>query len=237
VDALTFSETLMEIDRLAAAGSPVQHCSVNASKIVLLQKDDRLRRIVSSCPLVNADGQSVVWAARLLGLYIPERVTGIDLFISLLGVAEERGYGVYFLGATRDVVETTARRACLDHPGLRVTGWHDGYWDSASEDVAAVVLEARPDILFVGMPSPRKEYWLADNLERMGVPFSMGVGGTFDVYAGKLRRAPRWMQRAGLEWLFRFAQEPRRMWRRYLLGNAALLRLVARELLARKSAG
>lgn len=236
IDALTFTETLNEIDRLVQAGTPVQHCVVNASKIVLMQKDHRLRKIVSACPLVNADGQAVVWAAHALGLALPERVTGVDLFVSLLGLAEERGYGVYFLGAARDVVEATVQQACVKHPGLRVSGWHDGFWDPASEDVTALVREACPDILFVGMPSPGKEYWLADNLERMAVPFSMGVGGSFDIYAGKLRRAPRLMQRSGLEWFYRLAQEPRRMWRRYLVGNAAFLRLVVRELLSRRRA-
>jgi N-acetylglucosaminyldiphosphoundecaprenol N-acetyl-beta-D-mannosaminyltransferase len=109
-----------------------------------------------------------------------------------------------------------------------VSGWRDGYIQHEGPDaVVEQVRDAHPDILFVGMPSPRKEYWLADNLQRLGVPFSMGIGGSFDVYAGRVKRAPAWMQRAGLEWLFRFGQEPRRMWRRYLLGNVAFVWLVA----------
>ena len=233
IDALSFAATLRAIDLLVQARQPVQHCVVNAAKIVLMQKDHRLRKIVSECPLVNADGQSVVWAARILGLALPERVAGIDLFVALLGMAEERGYGVYFLGATHDIVAATVRRARREHPDLRVSGWHDGYLDEGRDDVVTMVREARPDILFVGMPSPRKEYWLAENLERLAVPFSMGVGGSFDVYAGRLRRAPLWMQRVGLEWLYRLAQEPSRMWRRYLFGNAAFARLILEELLSR----
>lgn len=238
IDALSFPETLEEIERLVRAGKPVQHCVVNASKIVLMHEDQRLREIINGCPLVNADGQSVVWAARALGSALPQRVTGIDLFVALLGMAEKSRYGVYFVGATKGVVAKTVERARAEHPGLRICGWHDGYLNAASDDVVAIVREARPDILFVGMPSPLKEYWLAENLESLGVPFSMGVGGSFDVYAGRVRRAPRWMQRAGLEWLYRFAQEPGRMWKRYLVGNATFLHLVGRELLSRRrSAG
>lgn len=232
IDALSFPETLDEVERLVMARAPVQHCVVNASKIVLMQRDERLRRILATCPLVNADGQSVVWAARLLGMPLPERVTGIDLFTSLLQLAEVRGFGVYFFGASRKVIEETVAKARARHPDLRICGWHDGY--TRLDDVVVSIRESRPDILFVGMPSPAKEYWLADNLERMNVPFSMGVGGSFDVYAGKVTRAPRWMQRMGLEWVYRFAQEPRRLWKRYLIGNAEFLLLVAGEMLSRR---
>ena len=144
----------------------------------------------------------------------------------------ERGYGVYFLGARDEVVRAVVARATKEHPRLRVAGFHHGYFFDGPEQSAAVVdavRAARPDILFVGISSPRKEYWLSDNLAELGVPFSMGVGGSFDVYAGLTRRAPEWMQRVGLEWFYRFAQEPTRMWRRYLLGNAEFLRLVYRE--------
>jgi N-acetylglucosaminyldiphosphoundecaprenol N-acetyl-beta-D-mannosaminyltransferase len=229
IHALSLSETVVEVDRLIRARRPVQHCVINASKAVLLQKDARLRQILSTCALVNADGQSIVWAARLLGKPLPERVAGIDLFISLLTLAEDRGYGVYFLGATDDVVRVVVERARREHPLLCIGGWHHGYLRAAdTEAVIGEMNECKPEILFVGMPSPRKEYWLAENLERLGVPFCMGVGGSFDVYAGSKNRAPLWMQRAGLEWFHRFCSEPRRMWRRYLFGNAAFVNLVYR---------
>ena len=238
IDALTCAETLAEVDRLIQEGRPVQHCVINASKAVLMQTDHRLRDIVNSCELVNADGQSVVWASRLLGRSVPERVAGVDLFVSLMALAERRGYGVYFLGATSEVVDGVVARAQREHPHLRVCGSHDGYLRAG--DTAIVIERVRatqPHILFVGMPSPRKEYWLSENLEALGVPFCMGVGGSFDVYAGKTRRAPLWMQHAGLEWFYRFSREPRRMWRRYLFGNAAFLRLVGDEYRADRTAG
>lgn len=236
VDALTMLQTLSAVEALVDAGRPVQHCVINASKVVLMADDPELARIVGSCALVNADGQAVVWAARLLGRPLPERVAGVDLFLRLLALAEERGYSVYFLGATRDVVEEVTRRVRRRHPRLDIAGAHNGFFDSAGEaTLCAEIAGLRPQLLFVGMPSPRKEYWLAANLERLGVTFAMGVGGSFDVLAGLTRRAPLWMQRAGLEWFYRFAQEPRRMWRRYLVGNARFLAIVAREPFRRRS--
>ena len=229
IDALTFRETLTEVERLIQARRPVQHCVVNAAKAVLMDEDPRLREIVSSCALVNADGQSLVWASRILGRPVPERVAGIDLFEALLGLAADRDHGVYFLGATREVLEETVARVRREHPALRICGWHDGYWDAADNDgLVAHVRASQPDILFVALPSPRKEYWLAEHLEKLDVPFSMGVGGSFDVYAGRMKRAPLWMQHVGLEWSYRFWQEPLRMWKRYLLGNLKFAYMVVK---------
>jgi N-acetylglucosaminyldiphosphoundecaprenol N-acetyl-beta-D-mannosaminyltransferase len=230
VDALTMDETLARIDDLVRLGDPVQHCVINASKVVLMEDDPDLRAIVADCGLVNADGQAIVWASRVLGDPVPERVAGIDLFARLLGLAEKRGYSVFFLGARPEVVAEVARRAVARHPSLKVAGWHDGYFDGPEEQALLERLSRLgPDLLFVGMPSPRKEYWLAENLERSRATFAMGVGGSFDVVAGLTRRAPSWAQRLGLEWAYRFAQEPRRLWRRYLVGNLRFLALVARE--------
>jgi N-acetylglucosaminyldiphosphoundecaprenol N-acetyl-beta-D-mannosaminyltransferase len=233
IDALTLRQTIAEVDRIIAVGRPLQQCSVNASKVVLMHKDPRLLGIIRACGLVNADGQAVVWASRVFGRPLPERVAGVDLFEALLAHAAARGYSVFLLGATRSVVQATAARAGREHPGLRVAGAHDGYWGEDDDEVVREVRASGADILFVAMPSPRKEYWLAERLDDLGVTFAMGVGGSFDVYAGQVDRAPRWMQRLGLEWLFRFAQEPARMWRRYLVGNAEFVLLVARYKLGR----
>lgn len=236
IDALTTSETLAAVEELVDAKAPVQHCAVNAAKVVLVQDDPVLAAIVRDCALVNADGQAVVWAARFLGRPVPERVAGIDLFVQLLGLAERRGFSVYFLGATQDVVDEVVHRARARHPRLVVAGSHHGFFDQASEAaLCAEIAALHPDLLFVAMPSPRQEYWLAVNLEHLGTTFAMGVGGSFDVLAGLTQRAPLWMQRTGLEWFFRFAQEPRRMWRRYLVGNLRFAALVLRERLATKA--
>ncbi|MGH9119353.1 MAG: WecB/TagA/CpsF family glycosyltransferase [Acidimicrobiales bacterium] len=228
VDALTLAETVDRAFELVDAGAITQHVVLNAAKVVQMSKDDRLKEIIDSCGLVNADGQSVVWASRILGRPLPERVAGIDLFNAIVERAANTGHSLFFLGATDDVLNEMVRRLRARHPGLVVAGHRNGYW-SDDDEVVAAVRAASPDFLFLAIPSPRKEFWLSEHLRPLGVPFVMGVGGTFDVVAGKVRRAPTWVQRLGCEWIYRLAQEPRRMWKRYLKGNSAFMMLTARE--------
>jgi N-acetylglucosaminyldiphosphoundecaprenol N-acetyl-beta-D-mannosaminyltransferase len=228
VDALSFDETIDRAFELAEASGTSQHVVLNAAKVVLMSKDDRLRNIVAGCDLVNADGQSVVWASRLLGRPLPERVAGIDLFNAIVERAARTGHRLYFLGATDEVLTAMIGVLRARYPALVIAGHHNGYW-SDDNDVIAEVRRAQPHFLFLAIPSPRKEYWLSQHLDSLAVPFVMGVGGTFDVVAGKVRRAPRWAQRIGCEWVYRLVQEPRRMWKRYLRGNSAFLALTARE--------
>jgi N-acetylglucosaminyldiphosphoundecaprenol N-acetyl-beta-D-mannosaminyltransferase len=233
IDALTLDETVDRVDRLIAGGGPSQAMLVNADILLQVRDDSRLRAIAAKCNLVSADGQSVVWAARLLGKALPERVAGPDLFDALLALAAAEGYTVYFLGAKPGVAETASHVATAAHPGLRVVGVHHGYFAVDDGSVIDSVRRARPQMLFVGMSSPRKEYWVSENLERLQVPFVLGVGGTFDVVAGVVSRAPLVLQTLGLEWAFRLCQEPRRMWKRYLVGNSRFAALVAREFIGR----
>jgi N-acetylglucosaminyldiphosphoundecaprenol N-acetyl-beta-D-mannosaminyltransferase len=238
IDRLDLDATLRRCEELIDAGEPVQHVVVNAAKLVMLQDDPRLEEIVAACALVNADGQSVVWASRLLRDPLPARVAGIDLMHRLLALAEQKGYRVFVLGARDAVLQRALERLRELHPGLEVAGARHGYFSEAeTPDVCDAIRAARPDILLVAMSSPRKEYWLAEHGPGLGVPFMMGVGGSIDVLAGVTRRAPRWMQRAGLEWLYRLIQEPRRLARRYLVTNTRFVYLVARELLTRPRAG
>lgn len=229
VDALTMEQTLDRIDKLRASDQPVQHVVLNASKVVEMTRDPELKRIISACPIVNADGMSVVVASRLLRQPLPERVAGIDLFLKLVERSAGDGARVYFLGATDEVLEKMLRRFREQYPGLQVAGYRNGYWD----DDAAVVEQVRrtePDLLFLAIPSPRKEFWLGEHLAALGVPFASGVGGSFDVVAGKVSRAPIWVQRIGCEWVYRVVQEPRRMWKRYLIGNTRFVWLTIKEL-------
>lgn len=228
VDALTMDETVAVVRELVRTGRPHQHVVVNAAKFVEMERNPRLREVVARCDLINADGESVVWASRLLGRPLPERVAGIDLFERLVAVAAADGASVFFLGAREEVVAEVVRVFEARHPDLRVAGYRNGYWDD-DDAVVAGIRGAGPDYLFLAIPSPRKEFWLHEHLEALGVPFVMGVGGSFDVVAGKIGRAPGWVQRAGFEWFWRFAQEPRRMWKRYLLGNSAFIRMTWRE--------
>jgi N-acetylglucosaminyldiphosphoundecaprenol N-acetyl-beta-D-mannosaminyltransferase len=194
-----------------------------------MSKDPALRDVISTCAVINADGMSVVVASRLLRQPLPERVAGIDLLERLVARAAADGRSVYFLGARDEVLSELVRRFRARYPSLRIAGWRNGYWTDDAEVVRAV-RDANADLLFLAIPSPRKEFWLAEHLPALGVPFAMGVGGSFDVVAGKIKRAPAWVQRLGCEWVYRLVQEPRRMWKRYLVGNTTFMWLTLKEL-------
>jgi N-acetylglucosaminyldiphosphoundecaprenol N-acetyl-beta-D-mannosaminyltransferase len=232
IDRLDMGQTLDRIDAIIASGGFAQHMAMNVAKLVTLRDDPGLREIVAGCSIVNADGQGVVWASRLLGDPLPERVAGIDLMQNLLGLAERRRYRVFILGARDDVLERAVERIRERHPRLELAGYRDGYFaDEEAADVSAAIRFARPHIVFVAMSSPRKEYFLGEHGERLGAQFVMGVGGSIDVIAGVTRRAPLAWQRLGLEWLYRMLQEPRRMFRRYSVTNARFAWHLARGLI------
>jgi len=178
---------------------------------------------------------SVVWALRASGQRVPGRVAGVDLMAHLLAAAGKYGLSVYFLGARREVVNTLVERSRVQYPGLKIAGFRDGYF--SSQDHAAIVEEIRSsgtDMLFVGMPSPFKETWVERHRERLEVPIIMGVGGSFDVLAGFISRAPRWLQSIGMEWSWRLLMEPRKLWKRYLTTNSEFIWLAGREIAARR---
>lgn len=227
VDALTMQEVLDRVDKTIVGGGRLRIGVVNAAKLVQMRRDPTLRADVVSCDLVLADGVPVVWASRLLGRPLPERVAGIDLMSGMLRRGDENGYRVYCLGASEDVLAAAVARITADYPHVRLVGRHHGYFTSQEEsDIVAAMADAKPDILLVGMSSPKKERFLARWSDQLVVPVCHGVGGSFDVLAGKVRRAPRVWQRLGLEWLYRVCQEPRRLWRRYLVTNTLFCGLV-----------
>lgn len=231
IDPLTMAETLARAEHAIRTRTPLHHVVVNVAKLVSLQHDAELRRDVLESDLINADGMGVVWGARLCGHRIPERVTGIDLMIALLERCAQDGHACYFLGARPDVLERAIANLRQRLPGLQIAGYRDGYFGADEEaSVVAAIRAAGADCLFVAMPSPSKERFLRRHRNRLGTSFIMGVGGSIDVIAGVVQRAPGWMQAAGLEWFYRLVQEPRRMWRRYLGTNARYLALLLREL-------
>ncbi len=205
---------------------------VNAAKIVNMRRDVRLRQAVLAADCIFADGMSVVWAARILGRRLPERVAGIDLMSRLLERGGAAGWRVFLLGATQEVLDAVVQRVRSDYPGVAIAGAHHGYFNEADEPrLVGQIRESRADLLFAAMSSPKKECFLARWADALGVPVLHGVGGAFDVLAGKVRRAPQRWQRLGLEWLYRVLQEPRRLWRRYLVTNTLFAGLVLSELL------
>jgi N-acetylglucosaminyldiphosphoundecaprenol N-acetyl-beta-D-mannosaminyltransferase len=231
IDNYSMEETLQTVVDAIEANKQIHHVVVNAGKIVAMQKNAELRESVNSSDLINADGQAVVWASRILGHPLTERVAGIDIMQNLVKVAYRRKYKIYLLGATEEVVSRVAAIYSDTYgPGI-IAGCRNGYFDEQDEGtVAGTIARSGAQILFVAISSPMKENFLYRNRELLkGVNFIMGVGGSFDVVAGKTKRAPRWMQRAGLEWFYRFLQEPRRMWKRYLVGNFKFIMLVLKE--------
>ena len=231
IDNLSMEETLVRIEEFIHSGKPHQHVVVNVDKLVKARHDPELRRIINECALINADGMPVVWASRLLGKPLKERVAGIDLFEALMRRAAQKGWRVFLLGARADVVREVAATYARRYPGLVLAGVHDGYWqgEGAEAQVVRQVRESRADLLFVAISSPKKEQFLGLYQVEMRIPFAMGVGGSFDVAIGRVKRAPAWMQVAGLEWFFRFLQEPRRMFRRYFIDDMAFLWLLIKE--------
>lgn len=230
IDNLTMEETLARVGEFIADGRPHQHVVVNVDKLVKAARDAPLRQIINECALVNVDGMPVVWASRLLGRPLKERVAGVDLFDALMHRAVVRGWRVFLLGAEESVVQEVHRRYAERLPALQFAGVRNGYWTADEEEaVVEQVAASRADLLFVAISSPKKERFLGRHQQRMRVPFAMGVGGSFDVAAGKVQRAPRWMQLSGLEWFFRFLQEPRRMARRYFVEDMAFLPMLWRE--------
>jgi N-acetylglucosaminyldiphosphoundecaprenol N-acetyl-beta-D-mannosaminyltransferase len=234
MDNLTMAETVETVEGFVAAGTPHQHVVVNVDKLVKASRDPALRRIINECALISVDGMPVVWAARLLGKPLKERVAGVDLFEALMARAEQRGWRVFLLGAREDIVAGVRQVYEKKYPGLLIAGHRNGYWQPHEEaGVVEQIAAARPDLLFVAISSPMKEQFLGKYQAHMKVPFAMGVGGTFDVAAGKVKRAPVWMQNAGLEWFYRFLQEPRRMFRRYFIDDMAFLWLLLKEAVRR----
>ncbi len=226
VDALSFDETIQKIEQIISEGKPTQHVVINASKINLMHEDEKLTEIVNSCPLINADGASIVWSAKKLGIPLKERVTGIDLFLKLVEIANEKGYRIFLFGAKEDVLAKVKSIFEVKYPNLQLAGTRNGYFkDEVDAEIVEMITKSNSDILFVAFSSPKKEYWINKYLNELNVPFVMGVGGSFDVVAGVTDRAPKWMQKNSLEWFYRFIQEPRRMFKRYIIGNAKYVML------------
>lgn len=227
VDALTMEETLEKIKDYIDNKACVQHVVINAGKVNLMQENEELTKIINECPLINADGQSIVWGSKILGNSLPERVAGIDIFTELVKISAEKGYRPYFFGAKEEVVTEVVRKFKEKYPNLDVAGYRNGYFSQEeSKSIAEDINKSGADILFVAFSSPMKEFWIREHMEIMQVPFAMGVGGSFDVVAGKTTRAPKWMQKCGLEWFHRFIQEPKRMFNRYIVGNIKFVKLV-----------
>ena len=232
VDAITMQETLDLIDKAIISKSQIHHTVINAGKVVSMQDDAELLKSVIEADLINADGQSIIWAAKLLGLMIPERVAGIDLMGELVEKSYKDNYKCFFFGAEDKVVKEVVRKYSLKYSKNIIAGFRNGFYEKNDEKIIVnQIKESNPDFLFVAITSPKKEIFLNKYKEELkNISFIMGVGGSFDVVSGKIKRAPIFMQKLGLEWFYRFLQEPQRMWKRYLFGNIKFMYLVVKNI-------
>ncbi|EUJ18729.1 UDP-N-acetyl-D-mannosamine transferase [Listeria grandensis FSL F6-0971] len=236
IDTHSLPETIIQIEHHIKARKPIHHVGVNADKINLMKKNPVFKKIINDSTLINPDGMSMVLAARILKKPVIDRVAGIDVMTQLLEVAAEKGYRVYFLGTSEAILRKMVIKVKQDYPTLKIVGYQNGFFKQNEEaSVVEGVKKAKADILFVALPSPKKEFFIDKHMEEMAVPISIGVGGSFDVIAGELKRAPMWMQNVNLEWLYQMIQEPKRLAKRYIIGNTVFLGHILREKLTRKS--
>ena len=224
IDSITMNQTVQMIDNAIQSKKQIHHVVVNAAKLVHLQNDDELKQSVISSDIINADGQSVVWGAKFLGQYLPERVAGIDLMDKVVKLANQKKYKIFLFGAKEEVVLKIIEKYSTEYSSGLIVGYRNGYYNSDEENfIAETIAKSGADILFVAMTSPKKEIFLNKYKHIITTSFIMGVGGSFDVVSGFTKRAPLWMQEAGLEWSYRIYQEPGRMWKRYLITNTLFI--------------
>lgn len=220
VDNLTMAETVALAAQAMRTGRRIRQVSLNVAKLVNMRSDPVLKADVVTSDIINADGAGILLAGHCIGTPLKARVAGIDLFHELLKLCAAEGFRPFFLGATAEVLRDAVKNSETRFPSLRIAGSRNGYF---TQDQELALLEevnaSGADCLFIGMPTPRKERWLAAYREHLRVPYAMGVGGSFDILAGRVQRAPALWQKAGLEWFYRVLQEPRRMWWRYTRTN------------------
>jgi N-acetylglucosaminyldiphosphoundecaprenol N-acetyl-beta-D-mannosaminyltransferase len=231
---LTFEEAIGQVDALVRAKRPSYLITANLNYVMQTNQDARLREVNNGAAFVVADGITLVWASRWKGTPLPERVTGADLIYGLCNLAARRDYGVFLLGGAPNVAEAAARNLSELYPGLRVVGVESPplLRDLTMEVEAALIARirsARADILLIAFGQPEGERWIARHLEELGVPVSLQVGGAINVAAGRVRRAPRWMQRLALETPYRIIQEPRRLTPRYTRNAVFWIRMISHD--------
>jgi len=232
VNNFTMSETIDKISNAIELNQKILREDINAAKIVWLQKSNTLKEVIQNANIINADGQSIVFASKLLKQPIKQRVTGIDLMNNLIDISYKKGWKIFFLGAKIDVVKDVVNRYSKEYSKDIIAGFKDGYFNINQEDsIIKLINNSKANILFIGISTPKKEQFINRNFDRLNVNLVMGVGGSFDVIAKRVKRAPKFMQKYALEWLYRLYQEPRKMWRRYLYTNTLFILLVLKRVI------
>jgi N-acetylglucosaminyldiphosphoundecaprenol N-acetyl-beta-D-mannosaminyltransferase len=226
VDCVSMESAVNRIEEFIAAKTPRHLVTADASMVVIARSDPELGQIVEQADLVTPDGAGILWASRRLRMPIKHKVSGVDLVAELSRLSAGKGYRLYFLGAAPGVAEAAARNLADRFPGAAIVGTRDGYFNGDQE--AAIIddiRQAKPDVLFVAMGIPKQEKWINRYKDELGVPVSVGIGGSFDVYSGRVKRAPLWMQRNGLEWLYRLWSNPKKIGKVMTLPRFAVMTL------------
>lgn len=232
-DSISEDETVDLVFRWTASGDRTSHhiITVNVAILMMAKEDPKLQTAIEKADLVVVDGKPLVWSSRWLGAPVPEKVSGVDLMRRLLEAGNERGLSIFLLGTTQERLDVLERVIRARYPKVVIAGTRNGYFKPPEwNEVARQIREAKADLLLVGMPAPFKEVWCEEHRDALATPAILGVGGAFDVVAGFVPRAPRLMQEAGLEWAWRLAMEPRKLWKRYLVTNSAFIGLLGKTL-------
>lgn len=233
IDNLTMSETLNEIDKLIQKKNCSYVVTPNVDHIVRLEKDEELQKVYKNASLILTDGKPLIWISKWYKTPIKEKISGSDLFPRVCQLAANKNYTMYLLGAAEGVADTAARNLMKKYPGLNIVGTYSppfGFEKNEQEmnKIKTQIQEVHPDILIVGLGCPKQEKFMYYHCKELGVPISFGLGASIDFEAGNIKRAPKWMSNHGLEWLYRFSKEPKRLFKRYFVDDLKLIQ-VARK--------
>jgi len=223
IDVLTMDQAIQRIEGFIQKETPHQVITANAEMVMHAQEDPEFKELLLKADLVTGDGAGVVWASRKTGPRLPERVTGVDLVNNLLPLAAQNGYGIFLFGSAPGIAEEAGRKMQENFPTLKIVGIENGYFQPQNEQtIVEKIRQSGAKILLVALGFPRQEKWIQKHLHNLGVPVAIGVGGTLDVFSGRVLRAPVWMQKSNLEWLYRLLKEPQRAMRMLALPKFVL---------------
>ncbi|HEB35561.1 MAG TPA: glycosyltransferase [Candidatus Aminicenantes bacterium] len=234
IDNISMEETFNVIEQLIKKKKPSLVVTPNVHHINILKNDDEFKKIYRQASMALPDSTPLIWASKLLGTPLKEKVAGSDLLPSFCKIAARKRYELFFLGSGPSIAKKAANILTKKYPGLKIVGTYSppfGFENDEDENrkIVAMIKKCTPDVLFVGLGPPKQEKWIWRYKDEINVPVSIAVGASFDFVAGNVKRAPKWMQHIGFEWFFRLCQEPRRLWKRYLVGNIMFLWLVLKE--------
>jgi len=239
IDNLDMKESIYKIEELIKISKYSMVFTPNTQRLIGAQKDKNVKKIYDHADLLIPDGMSIIWASKILGNQLKERVAGSDLFPLFCKAAVKSGYKLFFLGAEPGIADKAKELLTMQNPGIKIVGTYSppyGFENHLEEinKIIGIIKKRQPDVLFIGLGFPKEEKFVWKYKNEYRAPVSIGIGATFDFIAGKVKRAPKWMQSCGLEWFWRLIQEPRRLWKRYLIGNTVFIWLVFKELIKTK---